>query len=206
MKSTNLNNGFLLLYDWIPAIQSLPGEDAKSFLLALVDRQRNGTALPVFDNQLCNVFAQMIEPVIKRRLDGQAGGIKANEGSAIDTTRGTAIDATPPREDKIRKDKIRKDISPHTPRGAEVWFDRFWKEYPRKVGKQQALKAFLQTKPTEELLQTMLSAIKEQKRSDQWTKENGKYIPYPATWLNRGQWTDELNTNNRSTEDFFESI
>jgi len=31
------------------------------------------------------------------------------------------------------------------------------------------------------------------KKSPEWTKDNGKYIPYPATWLNAKGWEDELD-------------
>lgn len=71
-------------------------------------------------------------------------------------------------------------------------FDLFWFAYPKKVGKQAAIKAWKQIKPKEDLLQKMLSAIEWQKQSDQWTKNSGQYIPNPATWLNQGRWDDEL--------------
>ena len=84
-KGSNLNSGFLVLYDWLPALESLSGEDCKSLLLALVKRQKDGQPLPVFENQLVNVFAGMIEPTIKRRLDGQVGGNKAKADTTIVT-------------------------------------------------------------------------------------------------------------------------
>ena len=39
----------------------------------------------------------------------------------------------------------------------------------------------------------MLSAIEAQKKSEQWTRDNGQFIPYPSTWLNRGQWDDVID-------------
>lgn len=68
-------------------------------------------------------------------------------------------------------------------------FEQFWAAYPRKVGKQAALKAF---KGVTIPVETLVSAIKRQECSDQWTRDNGKYIPNPATWLNQGRWEDEL--------------
>ena len=38
----------------------------------------------------------------------------------------------------------------------------------------------------------MMDAISAQKRSRQWTENNGQYIPNPATWLNQRRWEDEL--------------
>lgn len=71
-------------------------------------------------------------------------------------------------------------------------FNEFWTAYPRKVSKPAARKAFDKVKPDDELLKTMLTAIAKQKLSDQWTKDNGQYIPHPATWLNNQRWLDEL--------------
>jgi hypothetical protein len=73
-----------------------------------------------------------------------------------------------------------------------VDFDTFWKEYPRKVSKQQAVKAWRSINPDHTLLTTMLQALEKQKRSEQWQKDNGKFIPHPATWLNGKRWEDEL--------------
>jgi hypothetical protein len=47
---------------------------------------------------------------------------------------------------------------------------------------------------TDELAEKIISAVKAQSASEQWTKDNGQYIPNPATWLNRGQWEDEVKT------------
>ena len=30
-----------------------------------------------------------------------------------------------------------------------------------------------------------------QKESDQWTRDDGQFIPLPATYLNQGRWKDE---------------
>lgn len=70
-------------------------------------------------------------------------------------------------------------------------FDKFWNAYPKKKKKGDAEKAWKKIRPSEELLQQMLSAIEQQKKSHDWTKQDGQYIPYPATWLNSKQWLDE---------------
>lgn len=70
-------------------------------------------------------------------------------------------------------------------------FDEFWKAYPKKVGKGAAKKAWNKIKPTKDTLEKILSAIESQKHSDQWLKDNGQFIPYPATWLNQERWEDE---------------
>jgi hypothetical protein len=68
-------------------------------------------------------------------------------------------------------------------------FDVFWAAYPRKAGKGDARKAFAKVRAD---LGTLLSAIEAQKASQQWQREDGRYIPNPATWLNQCRWEDEL--------------
>lgn len=73
-----------------------------------------------------------------------------------------------------------------------AFFDSFWKSYPKKKGKDKCLRWFKTHKVTEELLEEMLQAIEEQKKSKDWQKDNGQFIPYPYTWLNQGRWKDEV--------------
>jgi len=70
-------------------------------------------------------------------------------------------------------------------------FDIFWQAYPKKKSKGQAETAFYKISPDEQLLATMVATIEQAKKSDDWLKEKGKYIPYPATWLNAKGWEDE---------------
>lgn len=70
-------------------------------------------------------------------------------------------------------------------------FEAFWGVYPKKVGKQDALKKWNAIKPDDDLFDKIIKAVESQKKGDGWKKENGRYIPYPATWLNRGDWDNE---------------
>ena len=97
-------------------------------------------------------------------------------------------------KDKDKDQEKDKDVTgaKAPSRARDGRFDVFWANYPRKVGKEAARKAFSRLNMTNELLSQMLSAIKQQCASPQWTKDNGQYIPNPATWLNQGRWEDVL--------------
>lgn len=71
-------------------------------------------------------------------------------------------------------------------------FELFWKAYPKKRAKEAARRAFKKVKPDEELFNRILEAIGRARTSSEWRKENGQYIPNPATWLNGGCWDDEI--------------
>lgn len=72
-------------------------------------------------------------------------------------------------------------------------FDQFWKAYPRKIGKGAAETAWKKIKEPGATLVLILEAIERQKESQDWQKENGQYIPNPATWLNQRRWEDEVS-------------
>ena len=67
-------------------------------------------------------------------------------------------------------------------------FDIFWKQYPRKIAKDNARKAWLKIKPDEDLVQKILTAIKTHKTF----KVEEQFIPHAASWLNAKRWDDEL--------------
>jgi hypothetical protein len=93
---------------------------------------------------------------------------------------------------RILRDAYRKLNTP--PRGQIKLdaFDDFWAAYPRKVGKGAARKAWKKIKPSGGLVAVMLTAIAQQKRSTDWRRDGGQFIPHPATWLNQERWKDEL--------------
>lgn len=74
-------------------------------------------------------------------------------------------------------------------------FDKFWSIYPKKVGKGKAEESFLKVNPSEELFRQICSAVEQQKLSEQWQREGGRFIPNPATWLNQKRWGDEMGTS-----------
>ena len=80
---------------------------------------------------------------------------------------------------------------PPPPPAAEGGFEQFWSAYPNKRGKDDARRAWKKRHPSEALTEIILTAIEAQKSWPQWVKDGRRFIPYPATWLSRGQWDDE---------------
>jgi len=73
-----------------------------------------------------------------------------------------------------------------------VMFERFWTHYPRKVKKPVAMKAWKALKVDDALFQKIMNGLARWVDSDQWKSDGGRYIPYPASWLNARQWEDEV--------------
>ena len=71
-------------------------------------------------------------------------------------------------------------------------FEAFWALYPKKKSKGDAKKAWAQIKPSGELVSAIMAKLKLLTASHEWTKENGEYVPYPASWLRAEGWEDEV--------------
>jgi hypothetical protein len=74
-------------------------------------------------------------------------------------------------------------------------FERFYLEYPKKKSRGQAEKAFAKLKPTDVLVDEMVAALGKAKKSEDWKKEKGQFIPYPASWLTAKGWEDEIESS-----------
>ena len=87
---------------------------------------------------------------------------------------------------KDRKGKDRQDNTEPVRRAQD--FDRFWEAYPRKAGKEEARRAFQRVDVP---VGVLVDAVSVQRKSAQWQKEGGRYIPFPANWLNQRRWEDQ---------------
>lgn len=81
-------------------------------------------------------------------------------------------------------------------------FQEFWTAYPRKEAIADAEKAWVENECASKLPE-ILSAIRARKPA--WQSGEVRFIPHPATWLNRRGWQDEVaspHSKNGLTEDF----
>ncbi len=69
-------------------------------------------------------------------------------------------------------------------------FDAFWIEYPRKVSKPAAQKAWRKISPNAELSEAIMAGLRAH-LPDLTTREP-QYVPHPATWLNGERWNDPV--------------
>lgn len=76
------------------------------------------------------------------------------------------------------------------PRDPLEGFEGFWRLWPKKVAKEDAVKAWRKLKPDAATVVLIIGAVAKQARSRDWLKDSGQFIPYPATWLNGRRWED----------------
>lgn len=91
-----------------------------------------------------------------------------------------------PAEEEQNPDSSKKNIQ-------EERFVIFWSAYPRKKSKGNAEKAWKKIGPDKDLFETILTSLEKAKKGADWIKNNGQFIPYPATWLNAKGWEDEYH-------------
>jgi len=115
-------------------------------------------------------------------------------------------EASPEIPDKLKsnsrvthtQDKIREDNIYAQKEALCAMFNKFWDAYPKKRSKGQAEKVFKKLKPDDLLLKTILEKLELLKLTDDWKKDKGQFIPYPATWLNAKGWEDEIEAEKKS--------
>lgn len=76
----------------------------------------------------------------------------------------------------------------------ESLFEVFWSKYPKKQKKKDARVAFLRN-VSESNAKKVFDGLEMWLKSEQWSKDHGRYIPLPTSWLNEERWNDELKTS-----------
>ncbi|MCP1173774.1 hypothetical protein [Ralstonia chuxiongensis] len=104
-------------------------------------------------------------------------------------TREPRVDHASGRDSDVQVGREGKESNKHA--SVDAMFEEFWTAYPKKVSKAAALKAYRKIKPSESLQAEILAAVSRAKTSVDWSKDDGQFIPYPASWLNARRWEDE---------------
>lgn len=138
-----------------------------------------------------NEFENEKHPVVPQGTDDCAEKQKTStdqteqsESLTVETARGTGK---------------RKSADHSTTSERQKRFEEFWHHYPRRVGRGAAEKSWEKLRPDKVLFERILSALDRQKLCDDWQRDGGRYIPYPATWLNQKRWEDDLGTEGPMT-------
>ena len=69
---------------------------------------------------------------------------------------------------------------------------------PKRKSKADAEKAWLKIKS--ETVPLIIAAVEIQKKTKDWLKESGQYVPLPASWLNGRRWEDEVESKKPAIE------
>jgi len=134
------------------------------------------------------------------RTDEYTQKLLRNITSVPTVSRHTPDKVPPIRTDKKRREEKRLDKNKPTPskdvavvEAFNPGFEEFYVTYPKKVGKDDALKAWKKLDPSPSLVNQIFTDIRKRIDCGAWCTGAGKaYIPGPATYLNKKKWTDEI--------------
>jgi len=99
------------------------------------------------------------------------------------------------KDSKVKQSKEEKSKSDET-------FAFWYSEYPRKEAKQDAIKAWNKLQKSMPELSVMVDKLKKQIQVHNWTQENIKYIPLPASYLNGKRWEDVIEEPEKAQTQF----
>ena len=122
--------------------------------------------------------------------------LKLSENKAYEIDRPRPVDEPSTQVNKISIDKYSLDkyiygqtpvIEPEVLTDKESWFNEFWSLYPKKVKKQDAVKAFNKVCKSQRDFDEIMAGLK--RFLPTW--KDPQFIPHPTSWLNQKRWTDE---------------
>ncbi len=130
---------------------------------------------------------QRMEEYDSKREQARLAGKKSAEvrkKQALISDRSTSVQRPLSDRSTIREEKSRYIYAQK--------FVEFYGAYPKKRAKQDAMKAWMKLKPDEELFEKIMTGLSRWAKSTDWLRDDGQFIPYPATWLNGRRWEDEV--------------
>lgn len=133
-----------------------------------------------------NIDARTAQRCIRALEEKGYLAIDDNETRTISLSTGMTV--APPLNDNR---KTVRDDAPAPPKDA---FEQFWAVYPKKKWKPEAKKAWeaRSKKPGFPDLTTLIGALEQWKRTDEWLKDGGQFIPGAGKWLRNDGWNNEL--------------
>ena len=133
--------------------------------------------------------ARLVSNITKKQTKTRDADFSEEEKEKSDNELSCPPDQT--QADATAKGRTASEVGKEPPHSAapSQEFDEFWKEYPRKVAKDNARRAWAKQGCA---LEQVLPALRRQRAG--W--DNPKYIPHPATWLNGRRWEDETDAPN----------
>lgn len=128
------------------------------------------------------------------------GGVKNVQGGVEQSSIGGMEKSSPNNKDIDNKEDIKEINKRANKKALENEFERLWQEYPKKQGKENALKAYIKERSKRDYGSfneyTVLDGIKRYKRYIEANKIEPQFIKQGSTWFNQHCWEDDYSIAN----------
>jgi len=96
----------------------------------------------------------------------------------------------------------RSEIDAEISRGTDLMaeeeeFNAWFAEYPKQTDRHEACRHWLAIRSNRPDLDSLLAALETQKACEQWTRDDGRYVPNPAAYLSGRKWEDKLQAGKK---------
>jgi hypothetical protein len=174
-------SSFVFYYDWLDLLNDESFENKGRLIDAVSKLHLTGE--DVTDEMPDGV--KMLFKQMKKQFERDAEKYQA----VIEKRRNAGIKSGIARQEKTIK-PVSKEVPKVPKEKTTSFFDDFYSLYPKKQGKEQAIKAYQKAlkKTTHEVI---IAGVKNYKAQIASKNTEMQYIKQPATWLNAGCWDDD---------------
>lgn len=197
---------FTFYRSYFEAIKDLGQKDQTAVLMAVCAYALDGTE-PKLSGSASAVF-KVIRPTLDAGRRKAIGGMSGRPGkdskkacgdvSSEDRKIGERYSEDTGKEKKKEKEKEKegeKEIeienecySPYPLSEQEERFSAFWNAYPRKTGREEALREWMRLNPDRNTENEIIGGLAAWKQTESWHREGGRYIPSASKWLFDQRW------------------
>lgn len=142
-----------------------------------------------FDGRKRELKSRLAENARQNNKKSKAGLHKVQESNTDNTTNNNT-DNNIPQTENPSTDKPSTDN-----KNIDDEFEAIWKDYPRKLGKANALKAYKKARKNGVDYNTIRNGLMNYISYIQANKVDEKYIKHGSTWFNQNCWNDEYESN-----------
>ena len=185
---------FTFYSSYLDAIEDIPKTYQLDILLAIC-RYALRNSEPVKLSPVASAVFKLVKPTLdagrKKAASGKQGGSKTKANrKQTETEKEVEIEKEKEVEIEIENECYISSSATAEEDNTAAAFDRFWDLYPNQIAREDARKTFFSICSSLDDTQRILSGLERWKRSLEWEKDNGKYIPRPANWLKDRRWME----------------
>lgn len=195
-----LENKTAAWLDFIVGVDGFAGAMAEVGWLVVAP---GGLTVTKYDRHIAKTAVKKCDDVIRKRRKNGVGPLQTDlkpdtdrthtgnetEKVANVTLAPIAPKPVPKKTTGKRPTKAEIGEAPPSPQ-----FDAFWAAYPKwkRMGKFTCSWAWFHLGITDEMFGRVLASLEAWKKCEKWTKDGGRYVCDPLTWLNGRLWIDEV--------------